>query len=145
MRHKITLDVHICLTHDDQIFLLRRFQTGYEDGAYTVIAGHVDANESAKVAAVREAAEEVGVLIREEDLDFLGCMHRCFADGVAVNLFFIARCWDGIPKNAEPNKCDHAGWFSLSDLPENIVSYVRPALERIGSGTWHLEYGWEKD
>ena len=107
-----------------------------------MIAGHVDAGESAKSAAVRETFEEAGVAICEEDLDFSGSMHRRFSDGVAVNLFFNARRWSGVPANAENHKCDHAGWFRLSELPERIVSYIRPVLDRVESGPWFLEFGW---
>lgn len=127
---------------DDRVFLLRRFQTGYEDGTYTVIVGHVEANEPASAAAVREVAEEAGVVMREEDLEFAGCMHRRFLGGEALNLFFIARRWVGTPMNAEPAKCDDAGWFRLSSLPESMVSYVRPALEQAAIGRWYIECGW---
>ena len=55
VRQKVTFGVHVCLIQEDQVFLLLRFQTGYEDGAYTVIAGHVDAGESATSAEVSDA------------------------------------------------------------------------------------------
>lgn len=141
-RHKTVVGVHICLIDGDRIFLLRRFQTGYEDGSYTVIAGHVEADEPAKAAAVREVAEEAGVTVCEADLDFFGCMHRRFDEGDAINLFFIARRWDGVPINAEPSKCDQTGWYLIADLPPTTVSYVRWALEQFRNGQQFLEYGW---
>ncbi|MDB5387606.1 MAG: hydrolase [Planctomycetaceae bacterium] len=142
MRHKTILGVHVCLIQGDHIFLLRRFQTGYEDGAYTVIAGHVDAGESARAAAVREVAEEAGVAVLEADLSFVGCMHRRFEGGDAVNLFFQTTRWLGTPMNAEPHRCDHADWFQRSNLPVSMVSYIRVALAQDGIEPWYLEYGW---
>ena len=52
-RFKLLSTVHLFLIHEDKILLLRRFNTGYEDGNYSVIAGHLDGNEEIKVAMVR--------------------------------------------------------------------------------------------
>jgi 8-oxo-dGTP diphosphatase len=144
MHQTAVIGVHVCLLRGDEVFLLRRYETGYEDGAYTVIAGHVEANEPATTAAVREAAEEAGITIREDDLEFVGCMHRRFSAGVAVNLFFTTQQWLGSPSNAEPSKCDDAAWFTLSNLPAQVVSYIRPALRRLGAGPWYDQHGWDE-
>ena len=145
IRHQVLLAVHVSLVAGERVFLLRRFQTGYEDGAYTVVAGHVDADESATAAAVREVMEEAGVVVCPEDLQFTGCMHRQFADGEAINLFFVTRRWTGDPTNAEPSKCDHADWYPFSALPDRMVPYVRSALEYFESGRPYLEYGWANE
>ncbi|MFS4481419.1 NUDIX hydrolase [Hyunsoonleella sp. 2307UL5-6] len=41
------------------------------------VAGHIDAGETPKQAAVRETAEEIGLHILEEDLDLIG-IYKCF-------------------------------------------------------------------
>lgn len=142
MHQTAVVGVHVCLLRNDEIFLLRRFSTGYEDGAYTVIAGHVDADEPAKTAAVREAAEEAGINIDEDDLEFVGCMHRRFSTGVAINLFFKTEHWVGSATNAEPDKCDEAAWFPISSLPGQVVSYIRPVLDQLKTGPWYDQQGW---
>ena len=42
--------VYLLLIRDGQILLLRRYNTGYEDGNYGVIAGHVERDERVTTA-----------------------------------------------------------------------------------------------
>ena len=65
--------------HDgrSQVLLQLRQGTGYMDGFWaTAAAGHVEADESVLEAACREAAEELGVTVHEDDLVALCGMHR---------------------------------------------------------------------
>jgi len=57
-RFKVYSAAHLFLTRKDEILLLRRYDTGYEDGNYSVVAGHLDGGESVKRTMVREAQEE---------------------------------------------------------------------------------------
>lgn len=53
-RFTLVSAVHLLLLRDDQLLLSRRFQTGYQDGNYSLPAGHVDADESCLQALLRE-------------------------------------------------------------------------------------------
>ncbi|HIP97590.1 MAG TPA: NUDIX domain-containing protein, partial [Anaerolineae bacterium] len=75
-RFKLCSAVHLFLIRGDQVLLLHRFNTGYEDGKYSVVAGHLDGDEEVKAAAIREAREEVGIEISPRDLRVVGVMHR---------------------------------------------------------------------
>jgi len=64
----------------EQTLLQLRQGTGYMDGHWAAAAaGHVEAGESVLDAAVREAAEELGITIDPADLVPLCAMHRTAA------------------------------------------------------------------
>jgi 8-oxo-dGTP diphosphatase len=142
MHEKFPVTVHLFLFRGEQVLLLRRYQTGYMDGHYSVPAGHLDGNESVRKAGVREANEEIGVRIDPEKLIFAGVFHRHEGEE-RVDFFFHVRDWSGEPFNAEPEKCDHLCWTNRASLPMNTIPYVRRALENFKAGKMFEEFGWK--
>lgn len=140
-RFKAICAVHMFLLKNNEVLLLRRYNTGYEDGNYSVPAGHLDGGEQVKAAAIREAAEECGIHIRPEALEVVGVMHRR-AEEERVDFFVATRKWEGDVVNAEPHKCDQPRWCDLDDLPPNTIRYVRQALANLRTRTWFSSYGW---
>lgn len=143
-RFKVVPSVYALFIKDGKILLLKRFQTGFEDGNYGLVAGHADGTETMKEAMVREASEEAGVKINEEDLEFALVMHRLRREDERADFFFVVKNWDGEIKNMEPEKCDDLSWFELNKLPENTILYIRKAIECYLSGEKYCEFGWEK-
>lgn len=143
-RFKLVSAVHLFLIQDGKVLLLRRFNTGYEDGKYSVIAGHLDGDEQVAAAAIREAREEAGIEIAPHDLHVVGVMHRK-SDDERVDFFVTAEQWVGQITNREPHKCDRLDWFELDRLPENVIPYVRRALENYRQGHWFDSFGWQED
>ena len=127
MRATFPVTVHLFFFREDQILLLRRFNTGFRDGEYSVPAGHLDGGETVMRAAAREAAEEVGVQIAESDMTFSTVMHR-MEDDERVDFFVQVHQWQGEPFNAEPEKCDDLCWVDIHALPANTIPYIRQAL-----------------
>ncbi|GHO66341.1 hypothetical protein KSC_052330 [Ktedonobacter sp. SOSP1-52] len=133
--------VHLFLVQEQSILLLRRYNTGYEDGNYSVIAGHLDGGEEVKQAMIREAYEEANIEISPADLQVVGIMHRR-AEDERIDFFLAAQRWHGELRNNEPHKCDELAWYPLTSLPENIIPYVRQALENYRAGRWFDSFGW---
>ncbi len=123
--------------------MLRRFQTGWADGFYSLIAGHVDGGETFKEAMIREAQEEAGIVLKVEDLRLVHTMHRN-SDSERLSLFFKASMWQGEPRNMEPHKCDDMDWFHINARPDNTVAYVDFALDRIADNQPYSEFGWSQ-
>ncbi|QXJ27927.1 hypothetical protein J5U23_00795 [Saccharolobus shibatae B12] len=70
------LSVHLFLLRDNEIFLQLGKNTSYRDGCWSVIAGHVEAKESATNAMVREAKDEAGIIIGPKALILVHVMHK---------------------------------------------------------------------
>ena len=141
MHRKFPVAVHIFFLRDEKVLLLRRFNTGYEDGSYSVVAGHLDGGETVTRAAIREAREEVGVSIKAENLNVVGVMHRMSKEE-RVDFFLAVTDWSGKVVNRERSKCDGLSWCSIDELPENTIPYIRRALENFQKGIWFEEFGW---
>ena len=141
MRARFPATVHLFFFRENQVLLLRRFNTGFRDGEYSVPAGHLDGYETVIAAAAREAHEEIGVQIEDQHITFSSVMHR-LEDDERVDFFVHVRKWQGDPFNAEPEKCDDLLWVNIDQLPANTVPYVRQALQNHLRGTQFDEYGW---
>jgi len=125
-----------------RILLLRRFNTGFEDGNYSVIAGHFDGGETATEAMIREAKEEAGITIKPEHLHVVHMMHRKCPSVERIDFFFTAGAWEGTPINKEPGKCDELRWCEKNALPKNIIPYVKQAIECFQKNILYSEFGW---
>ena len=62
-RLKIIPGIYLVLIKDNKILLLRRYNTGNDDGNYSLVGGHVDDGEAYKDAMIREAKEEADIEI----------------------------------------------------------------------------------
>jgi ADP-ribose pyrophosphatase YjhB (NUDIX family) len=142
-RNRFPVTVHIFLLRQKHVLLLRRQNTGFADGLFSVVAGHIEGNERVQQAARREAAEEVGIELRVDDLHFAGVMHR--REGQErIDFFFSIHIWHGEPANKEPDKCSELRWVPIDMLPEDTIPYIREAVRCFRQAEFFMEYGWEK-
>ncbi len=136
--------VYLVLQKDNKILLLRRFNTGWQDGKYTLIAGHVDGNETIADCMAREAREEAAIIISSNSLKVVHTVHHMEDNGDEyVDFYLSADKWKGEPQNVEPNKCDDMQWFAVNDLPEDLLTNVKSALSYINEGETFSEFKWD--
>ena len=133
--------VQLIALREGLVLLSMRANTGFEDGNYGLVSGHIEGDEATRAAMVREAREEAGIQIDPAHLRLVHTMHRRSPDREYIDLFFEASSWLGEPDNREPGKCDELAWFQPDDLPANTIEYVREAIVRSRAGASFSEFG----
>ncbi len=127
-RFKCLIAVFLLLTRENkgktEILLQKRKNTGYMDGKYDLCSsGHLELGESLKQALVRETKEEIGIDIKEEDLEFITMFHENQSDISTEYLMitFKANKYSGIPTIMEPHKNEELLWVDINNIPENTI------------------------
>ena len=136
----VVISSYVFFERSSKILLSRRYNTGYRDGEYSLPAGHIEKAEFATTAAIREAKEEVNVTIQPKDLIPAHIMHRHCGDHERIDFFFCVKKWTGKITNSEPNRCDNLEWFSFDELPENVIPYIRVAVDNYRKGNFFSEF-----
>ena len=138
-RFKIIPAVYLVLMKEGKILLLRRYNTGYFDNYYSFPAGHLDGEETLKQAMVREAREEIGIVLSPSDLELIHIMNRKIPGDERVDFFFTTKKWRGEPKIMELEKCDDLSWFELNNLPDNTIPYIRQVIDSLSNNIIYSE------
>jgi len=140
-RDQFFVEAHLVLAREGKLLMLLRQNTGYMDGHWGLVAGHVDAGETFREAMAREAFEEAGLRLAPDQLHLAHIMHRN-SDSERVSLFFTTDAATGAPQNREPDKCAALLWQPRTALPETTIPYIRAALGYIAEGRHYSEFGW---
>ena len=143
VKFKIIPASYLVLIKNNNILLLRRYNTGYEDGNYSFVAGHLEGEETFREAMAREAREEAGIILDPDWLKVVHVMQRSKIgnNGERVDVFLTADEWKGNIGNLEPDKCDDLGWFPVDHLPDNTIPFIRQAIKCINNNIFYSEFG----
>lgn len=127
--------VYVLFEKDGKFLLGQRQNTGYKDGYWAFVQGHVEEGETATHAAIREAKEEAGV---EAEVEFalvcLNQVHIHYSDYV-----FSCKNWAGEIENMEVDKCAELKWFAPDELPEHSIFQVKAYIRAYLNGDKFLE------
>lgn len=149
-RFRLKAGVLLFVIADNKILLLRRYQTGIDDGMYVVPMGCHDGNETLTAAASREAAEETGICVQPEDLQLCHTMHRIHTMTDAsyafeqLDFFFKVTKYTGTITNMEPHKCDELAFYPVDQLPDNTVPFIKQAIRCMQQDVLYSEFGWDR-
>lgn len=130
-----------------EVLLQRRQNTGFMDGMWDLsCSGHVEYGESMSMAAVREANEELGVVLSADKLNFFVLVHKREEerDLTYYNAYFVCSHFTGEPQIGEPEKCSELKWFDLENLPDDLIGDRKQAVAAYKNGVHYIEYGWGK-
>lgn len=141
-RFKPYAAVWLVAKKDEQVLLSRRYNTGWMDGNYTLVSGHLEEGEGIIAAMIREAKEEAGLSIAPEQLSVVHVTHRKCPDREYLDFFLEVKNLQEEAKNVEEDKCDELRWFPLNELPENVLPNLKFALDAIQNKVYYGEFGW---
>lgn len=144
-RFQLKSAVYLIPMKGNKVLLSRRFNTGWMDGKYSLIAGHLDGEETCFDAMIRETKEEADITIAKKDLIPLTVIHRYSEpNDEYIDFFFIVKKWKGEPKIMEKDKCDDMSWFPADKLPVNTLPYVKKIVKNMKNIPPFFAFGWEK-
>lgn len=136
------LYVLLMLVHENSVLFTHRINAHFGNNMYALPGGKCELDEAATDAIIREAQEELGIVVDKHDLVLVHTFHRKGAENNLIALIFKAEKWSGEIINNEPAKCDELAWFRLNQLPEHSIPAHRQALECIRNGGAYSEHGW---
>src|SRR4051794_41987450 len=103
-RYTAHVDLHLILRDaQGRVLFGQRQNTGWADGQLGLPSGHLEDGESATTGMAREADEEIGVLVKTDNLR-LGAGFHQHTNPRPVALFFEATGWAGGVPHPGPGK-----------------------------------------
>lgn len=133
--------VHVLMLRGEELFLLRRANSGFMDGYYALPGGHQKAGESVQAAAQRECEEETGV--HAAVLSPVCVMPYRSGRRQGLNFVFEALQWQGEPRIAEPELFSESVWALPRAMPEPHATWISDVLRCRADGIWFKEFHWD--
>lgn len=138
--HVLPSAVLIVFKKNDRILMGRRKNGRYANGFLCPPAGGLESGESFAQAAIREAREEVGVVISVDQLKPFHFMYCRNLQGLEwLNMYFLVEDWVGEFVIAEPDKCSELIWVDASELPNDVVPEIKQGIIYGLLGTFYSE------
>ncbi len=127
-RFRTILTARLLLEYREHFLFLQ--QTPRNGDGFTLPGGKIEGEEFAKDALIREAFEEVGIIVPKKSLKLVHITHRKIDSVVEVIFFFHSRhTWIGEPTVKEPEKFINAVWLPIDEPPLKLTSVLTHALE----------------
>ncbi len=139
-RFKVCCAVYMIIRKDNKILFLKRQNTGYMDNLYALPAGHLEEGESITQALIREAQEEIGIVVKEENVSLVFTGNQIATDKEYLDLFFEIKDYSGILKNNEPDKASELAFYEIDEIFDKIIPYTAKVLQAIDNGRNHLVF-----
>lgn len=129
-REKFLSSIYLIIQNEHQeILLQRRKGTKLWPGYLALPAGHIDEGENPYEAAIREAKEELGITIKEEDLKnpFVVCRKNKSLPPY-YDVYFEVVAYTGKIEIKEKEKCEELVWKDIEHLPEDMIDFEIEAI-----------------
>ena len=132
-RVKFNASVSFILQQDNKFLLFYRTDGYFKDGWWVLPAGHIESDETATQAVVREAKEELGIDVDIKNIEFAHIVHNLVGENKRMDFYFIVKDFKGTIQNLEPSKCSEMLFFDKDNLPpiKKIAPTTLQALQNI--------------
>lgn len=129
-REKFLSSIYLIIKNDkNQILLQRRQGTKLWPGFLALPAGHIDEGENAYEALVREAKEELDILVNINDITDTFVVNRKNKSlSPYYDVYFEISKYDGNIIINEPEKCSELLWADINNLPTDMIKFEKEAI-----------------
>lgn len=117
------------IDNEKYILLMKRQNTGSDDGYFELPGGHLEKDEDLFDAMIREAKEELLINLKRKDLKIIHLMHHYH--GERLNFIFETNGEKLNPKIGEVNKCSELRWVKINKLPRKTTAKVKKIIKNI--------------
>ena len=125
----------IIKNEDGNILFQRRQGTNMWPNCLGLPAGHVDVGENAYEAAIREANEELCIIITKDDILDTFIVNRINKSlPPYYDVYFCLSSYEGIIENKEPFRCSELVWEDINNLSEDVIEYEQNSINNYLKG-----------
>lgn len=117
------------IDNEKYILLMKRQNTGSDDGYFELPGGHLEKGEDLFDAMIREAEEELCIKLKRKDLKLIHLLHHY--NGERLNFIFETNGEKLKPIIGEPKKCSELRWVKINKLPKETTSKVKLIIKNI--------------
>ena len=114
----------------DNVLIQKRKGSKLWPSYYALPAGHIDEGENQYEALIREAKEELNIILDRKDIlnEYVVLRRNYFEIDNKVlepyiDYYFEITKYQGIPIIAENDKCDELLWCDIKNLPYPFINY----------------------
>jgi 8-oxo-dGTP diphosphatase len=113
---KFSVGVSVLVTRGTKLLLGKRQNTSTADGLLSTPGGRLEENERLVDCGIREAHEEVGLIIERNAMEFIGFKEHMRYGKHYFMFYFWARSFAGEIINREPDKCEGWDWHEITEI-----------------------------
>lgn len=135
-KEKFLSSIYLIIKNENNEVLLQRRQgTKLWPGFLALPAVHVDEGENVYDALVREAKEELNILVSKEDIiDTFVVNRRNKTLLPYFDVYFEISKYEGEIIINEPEKCSEILWCDINKLPEDTIDFEIEAIKNNQNG-----------
>ena len=129
-REKFLSSIYLIIKNDkNQILLQRRQGTKLWPEFLALPAGHIDEDENAYEALLRESKEELNILVNINDITDVFVVNRKNKSlSPYYDVYFEISKYDGKIVINEPEKCSELLWADINNLPADMIKFEKEAI-----------------